>query len=86
MIEASPKGPWLKYQDDPLVCEPTELIGSTKLVGIQQQIVQSYWKHGDYFFWSQLLAVLLLGVFALPYAWYFLLRRVRELVKVITGK
>lgn len=36
MIEASPKGPWLKYQDDPLVCEPTELIGSTKLVGIQQ--------------------------------------------------
>ncbi|WP_350598534.1 hypothetical protein [Pseudomonas sp. 65/3-MNA-CIBAN-0223] len=86
MIEASPKGPWLKYQDDPLVCEPTELIGSTKLLGIQQEIVQSYWKHGDYFFWSQLLAVLLLGVFTLPYAWCFLLRRVRELVKAITGK
>jgi hypothetical protein len=68
------------------VCEPVELIGYTKLVGIQQEIVQSYWKRGDYFFWSQLLAALLLGVFTLPYAWYFLLRRVRELVKAITGK
>lgn len=84
-IEA-PKGPWLKYQVAPLVCEPSELIKYTKLVGVQQEIVQSYWERGNSFFWSQVLAVLLLGVFALPYAWYFLLRRVRELVKAITGK
>ncbi|MNP65058.1 hypothetical protein D3C76_1606160 [compost metagenome] len=56
------------------------------LIGIQKDIAQSYWKRGDYFLWSQLLAVLLLGVLTLPYAWYSLLRRVRELVKAITGK
>lgn len=45
----APKGPWLKYQEAPLVCDPTELVGSTKLIGIQQEIVQSYWERGDYF-------------------------------------
>ncbi|MNG31296.1 hypothetical protein D3C84_1170690 [compost metagenome] len=82
----APKGPWLKYQEAPLVCEPSELIGPTKLVGIQKEISEQYRSLGDYFEWGQLLAVLLLGVFALPYAWYFLLRRVRELVKAIAGK
>jgi hypothetical protein len=76
-IEAT-KGPRPKFQDAPLVCEPTDLIG------IQQEIIQSYWRHEGYFFWSQLLSMLILGAFALPYAWYFLLRRVREFVKAIT--
>lgn len=82
----APKGPWQKYQEAPLVCEPTELIGYPDLIGIQKEVRQSYLGRGDYFSGSQLLAVLLLGVFALPYVWYFLLRRVRELVKAITGK
>jgi len=82
----APKVPWHKYQEAPLVCEPAELVDYPDLIGIQKEIRQSYWGRGDDFFWSKLLAVLLLGVFALPYAWYFLLRRVRELVKAITGK
>ena len=82
----TPIGPWQKYQEAPLVCEPTELIGYPDIIGIQKEVRQSYLGLGDYFLWSQLLAVLLLGVFGLPYVWYFLLRRVRELVKAITGK
>lgn len=84
-IEA-PEGQRPKFQDAPLVCEPSELIGLPDLIGIQNKIAQSYLARGNCLFWSQLLAVLLLGVFALPYSWYFLLRRVRELVKAITGK
>ncbi|WP_047528494.1 hypothetical protein [Pseudomonas sp. 11/12A] len=82
----APKGPWQKYQEAPLVCEPSELIGYPDIIGIQKEVRQSYLERGDYFGWAQLLAVLLIGVFALPYSWYFLLRRVRELVKAITGK
>ncbi|NSX08774.1 hypothetical protein HTX81_09315 [Pseudomonas lini] len=82
----APTGPWQKYQEAPLVCEPTELLIYPDIIGIQKEVRQSYLGRGDYFSWSQLLAVLLMGVFVLPYAWYFLLRRVRELVKAITGK
>jgi hypothetical protein len=82
----APKGPWEKYQEAPLVCEPSELVIYPDVIGVQKDVRQSYLGRGDYLFWSQLLAMALLGVFALPYAWYFLLRRVRELVKAITGK
>jgi len=82
----APKGPWQKFQDVPLVCEPAELLIYPDIIGVQKEVRQSYLGRGDYFFWSQLLAVLVLGVFALPYAWYFLMRRIRELVEAITGK
>ncbi|VVP87891.1 hypothetical protein PS938_01309 [Pseudomonas fluorescens] len=86
LVREAPNGPLQEWQKSPLVCEPTELMYANDLIGIQKDIAQSYWKRGDYFLWSQLLAVLLLGVLTLPYAWYSLLRRVRELVKAITGK
>lgn len=86
VVRDAPDGPLQEWQKSPLVCKPADLVGFTKYVGIQQEIMQSFWERGNSLFWSQLLAVLLLGAFALPYAWYFLLRRVRELVKAITGK
>ena len=69
-----------------LICDPTELgQGAQSLVGVQQELVneqRALWR------WERLtpLAVGIGGVLALPWAWYFVLRRVRELRDAIMGK
>ena len=75
--------------NDPLVCDPVDLRRSTSdspAVGIQAQIVSASSAAGTYFDVSLYLAALIAIVFAIPFAWYFLLRRIRELGDAIRGK
>ena len=78
---AAPKGPWLDYQKAPLVCDPIVLSKLTAgdAVGIQREIVESASSSGEIYRISIAVAILLFVGFSLPYAWYFLLRRIREL-------
>jgi hypothetical protein len=81
----TPKGPWLKYQEAPLVCEPEALMKLTDWtpVGVQREIVESASKQGAALDSSIIAALGLVLLFALPYLWYFLLRRIRELSSAI---
>lgn len=82
---SAPKGPWLNYQKAPLICEPTELSGLSPkdAVGIQRDIVVLAPSAGRIFRFSTLVAAALLAFFCAPYAWYFLLRRVREISSAV---
>jgi hypothetical protein len=84
----SPKGPWLEYQKAPLVCDPDTLskLGVDDVVGIQKQIVESLSTSGRTFNDARVIALFIFLLFGLPYAWYFLLRRIRELRDAFAGK
>lgn len=84
----TPKGPWLKWQKAPLVCEPPELsgLGMNELTGIQKEIAGLHLKLGRTFETSKIITVFVIIFFSLPYAWYFLLRRIKELRNSLTGK
>lgn len=75
---------WAEFK---LVCEAGELMSSgITSVGIQVQIVKTQeeiWSSSEWLFF---LAALVLLLSAIPWAWYFLLRRIRELRDAITGK
>lgn len=82
------KGPWLDYQKAPLVCEPDVLskLGADDAVGIQKEIVVSLSASGRTFNNAKVIALVVFLLFGTPYAWYFLLRRIRELRDAVTGK
>jgi hypothetical protein len=72
------------------VCDAEELEGvvEVKGQGVQAKLVYAYRdlqreKSSSRFF---LFAAVVVGVSALPWLWYFLLRRIRELRDVIVGK
>jgi hypothetical protein len=78
--------PW---KGDPLVCSPTELRMSSRSspnVGIQAAIVSSQKESEDRLKYGLVIASLVVLVAGIPYAWYFLLRRIRELRDAIVGK
>jgi len=82
----SKEKPW---RNDPLVCDPVDLrrlTSDSPAVGIQAQIVSASSAAGTYFDVSLYLAALIAIVFAIPFAWHFLLRRIRELGDAIRGK
>jgi hypothetical protein len=66
-----------------LDCDPESLAHSRALTGIQAQIASAHqrlltWKH-----WPPLIAAGVFGVTAVPFVWYFLLHRIRELSEAI---
>lgn len=78
--------PW---KGDPLVCGPTELSMSSRSspnVGIQSAIVSSQKESEDRLKYGLVIASLVVLVAGIPYAWYFLLRRIREFRDTIVGK
>lgn len=84
----APKGPWLNYQKAPLVCDPVILaeLGVNDVVGVQKEIVIA-WSNSERTFHNAIIvAAIVFGFFAVPYAWYFLLRRIRELRDAIAGR
>ncbi|MGH8120604.1 MAG: hypothetical protein ACRESK_08330 [Gammaproteobacteria bacterium] len=84
----APKGPWLEYQKAPLVCDPGELTrgGLDGVEGIQKEIVAAQLNAGRTFNNAIIVAIIVFVLLSAPYAWYFLLRRIRELRDAIAGK
>lgn len=76
--------PWEKYNT--LVCDLNTLKSRENLVGIQEKIVEASSNENEWRWKSNLFSASLLGIFAIPYIWYFLLRRIRELSDAIFGK
>lgn len=75
------------WNRDPLVCAPESLQRhSGDVVGIQAEIVRAARKADRA--WDVPLTIALAAgiVGALPYTWYFLLRRIRELRDAIIGR
>jgi hypothetical protein len=71
-----------------LVCDPnilTKLVGDDD-AGIQKQIVESLSTSGRSFNDAKVIALFVFLLFSSPYAWYFLLRRLREVRDAVTGK
>jgi hypothetical protein len=85
-IAEKEKTPGSRFQ---LICDPEELEGvEVKGEGVQAKLVSTYRdlhreESSSRFF---LVAAAIMGVSALPWLWYFLLRRIRELRDVIVGK
>lgn len=77
------------WQDAPLICDP-EILRTTSRnspsVGIQAQIINNQRKGERWLEQATVIAIGVLVFSAIPYAWYFLLRRVRELHDAIVGK
>lgn len=84
----APKGPWLNYQKAPLVCDPATLaeLGVNDLVGVQKEIAVARSDVKWTFANAIMVAAIVFGLFATPYAWYFLLRRIRELRDAISRR
>ena len=84
----APKGPWLDYQKAQLVCDPTTLaeLGVNDVVGIQKEIVTTHQNASRVFSNALTIAAIVFILFAAPYGWYFLLRRIRELRDAIAGR
>jgi hypothetical protein len=82
------EGPWNNYQPaKKQVCDPKVLldIGLADLNGIQKEIAVAASAKGDVYKNSVFLAIAIFVVLGVPYAWYFLLRRVREISAAIRG-
>jgi hypothetical protein len=79
------------YGHDPLVCEPKQLASSSDLGGIQKEIAAKQTAINDErkYYPMELPYLIALGIVliaALPWSWYFLLRRIRELSDAIRGQ
>lgn len=83
--EEKAKAPWL---DSPLVCDPDALskLRAGDEVGIQKQIIESQSASGHMLNDAKVIALFIFLLFSSPYAWYFLLRRIREVRDAVTGK
>ncbi len=70
-----------------LLCDAESLVNSSGTSkGVQAQIVQAQhdvWSSKE---WPYVLAFLVFLLSAVPWVWYFLLRRIRELKDAIVGK
>ena len=77
------------WENVPIVCEPeilAQLSSNPPSVGIQAQIEDVY-RQGQRKFDQAIFIAYIVAFFSVvPYAWYFLLRRVRELHNAIMGK
>jgi hypothetical protein len=68
------------------VCDAKLLVGNEEHKGIQAQIVQAQNDVMSSKEWPYSIALLVLLFSAIPWGWYFLLRRVQEIRNVIVGK
>jgi hypothetical protein len=71
-----------------LVCDPNVIskLGLDDLGGIQKQIMESITSSERTFNNAIIFAISVFLLFGAPFAWYFLLRRIRELREAIAGK
>src|SRR6266705_4095908 len=75
--------PWEK---DPLICDPQELAALPASVGIQAQIVAAHKRLIGFKQWLPITGGAIVAASAVPFLWYFLLRRIRELSGAIVGR
>lgn len=80
-----------EWAKDPLVCElrelePSAVAQGNSLVGVQARIVETHVLSQAWLHRSRLAGALIFCVLALPYFWYFLLRRISELRRAIVGR
>lgn len=78
-----------KFPKLTLLCEANELARlehASKSVGIQSQIVNAYRDSQRSGEWPYVLAIVVAFLAAMPWTWYFLLRRIAELRDAIVGK
>jgi len=73
-----------------LLCNANDLVElegeSSSSVGIQAQIVSAQKKLQSSTGWPYVLAAVVLIISFVPWAWYFFLRRIRELRDAVSGK
>ena len=69
-----------------LVCDAQSLSSGDGNVGIQAKIVQAQNEVLSSKEWPYFAALLVLIFSAVPWAWYFLLRRIREVRDAVAGK
>jgi hypothetical protein len=73
-----------------LICDAEWLASAERdsetLVGIQARFAAENRRLSDYERWPYVLAARVLAFSGVPWAWYFLLRRIRELRDAIIGK
>ena len=74
------------YESDPLVCEPATLAMLGETAGLQKVIVGVYWESRRALSETWPIALLVAALFAVPWFWYFLLRRIVELRNAVGGK
>lgn len=79
-----------KFPGFTLLCDAKELVrlesDSNPSPGIQGQVISAYRVAQESRDWPYLLAFLVIFTTAIPWAWYFFLRRVGELHDAIVGK
>ena len=73
-----------------LICEPADLVGMERtgkpLKGIQAQVAALQRDLSNSESWPVPAAIAILFPFVVPWVWYFLLRRIRELRDAIAGR
>lgn len=93
-------GPWEQYADapplppgfvldspiKPPVCDAATLIELGDTTGTQRQIVDAHWATSAAKDQPAFFASLIAGLSLIPWAWYFLLRRLAELRSALSGK
>ena len=88
-IEEGKKETLAKSFGGVLICDPMELYLSESQnphVGIQAKLVAAKGEVLETGEWFIPIAIAVLVISALPWSWYFLLRRIRELRETILGK
>lgn len=76
-------------RDGPLVCDPVSLQYpriELRLTPIQDQILESQRGGNSWLEGTLTLAIVVTLISTIPYLWYFLLRRVREVRDAVVGK
>lgn len=68
------------------ICDAASLASLNNLTGVQAEIVATQRAISDSSGWPYILAGLIFVLTGLPWAWYFLLRRIRELRDAILGR
>ncbi len=82
-----PPPPGFLSEEAILRCEPIMLARSNaKLVGTRQELATAQREIWQWRQWSISGGLAIAVFFALPWVWYFLLRRIRELREAIIGK
>jgi hypothetical protein len=79
------------YGHDPLVCDPKKLSGYAGLAGIQKDVAnkQNEIDVERQFYSMELPYIIALGIVlitGIPWSWYFLLRRIREISDAVGGR
>jgi hypothetical protein len=92
--KATEVGPWTRYQNDPLVCEPSQLNYASFEPDVdtgndpQRRVMRSYMAKlsAPTVELTCMFAILLLLFGAIPAGWYFFLQRLREIAEAVRAK